>query len=157
MHGLTHDHVAAMHWVAGHAGEGARFAVITGRSWESDYVSEWFPALAGRTSVATVQGSEWRGFSRFVERLAAYRQLQNCADKTASCLDTWSAGWNERSAFAFLPKGALFGPRSAPDCCPSLRETLRLSDRYVIVYDGPGATIFAPVDVVGLVSAPTSR
>lgn len=154
MHGLTPDHVAAMRWVAAHTEEGARFAVVTGRGWESDYVSEWFPALAGRTSVATVQGSEWRGLPRFLERLAAYRQLQNCADKTASCLDAWSLGSKQMGVYGFLPKGALFGPRSPSDCCAALRETLRVSDRYVVVYDGPGATIFAPAD--GVASGPGS-
>jgi hypothetical protein len=159
MYGLAVDHVAAMRWVATNADADGRFAIVTGRGWESDYLSEWFPTLADRTSAATVQGSEWRGLSTFLDRLAEYRQLQNCADKTAACLEEWSARWNESSTYAFLPKGALFGPRSLADCCSALRETLRLSDRYVLVYDGPGATIFAPVDAVtsGLPSAATRR
>jgi hypothetical protein len=158
LHGLAHPHVAAMRWVATHAGNSARFAVVTGSSWEYDYVSEWFPTLAGRTSAATVQGSEWGGFPTFLKRLAAYRQLQECADKTAACLEEWAVSWNEPSTLAFLPKGALFGPESPADCCPALRETLRLSDRYALIYDGPGASIFAPVDAVaGTSSAPTSR
>ncbi len=65
MHGLTGAHVAAMSWVAANTKDSERFAVVTGRAWESDYVSEWFPTLAERTSVATVQGSEWRGLSAF--------------------------------------------------------------------------------------------
>jgi hypothetical protein len=148
MYGLAKDHVTAMRWIATHTEAGARFAVVTGRTWESDYISEWFPALAERTSVGTVQGSEWRGLPAFLERLATNRQLQNCADKTAACFDNWAAGWNEPSTYAFLPKGALFGPRSATDCCAALRETLRLADRYTLVYDGPGATIFAPVNAL---------
>jgi hypothetical protein len=159
MHGLSRAHVAAMSWVAANTVESARFAVVTGRAWESDYVSEWFPTLAERTSVVTVQGSEWRGLSAFLARLAAYRQLQACADRTATCFEHWSGAWDERSTFAFIPKGALFGPRSPADCCPALRETLRLSDRYVLVYDGPGATIFAPVGPVAssLPSVSTSK
>jgi hypothetical protein len=156
MYGLAKDHVTAMRWIAGHTEAGARFAVVTGRMWESDYISEWFPVLAERTSVGTVQGSEWRGFPAFLERLATNRQLQNCADKTAACFDDWAAGWNEPSTYAFLPKGPLFGPRSATDCCAALRETLRLADRYTLVYDGPGATIFAPVNALTSASGPAS-
>jgi hypothetical protein len=145
LHGLTTEHVAALRWISANAEEGAQFAVVTGRSWEADYLSEWFPVLADRTSVATVQGSEWRGLPTFLDRLASYRQLQKCADKTATCIEEWSGGWDEASTLVFLPKGRLFGPISSPDCCTALRETLGLSDRWVRVYDGPGATIFKPV------------
>jgi hypothetical protein len=159
LHGLAADHKVAMRWVSGHVTADQRFAIVTGTSWEYDYISEWFPALAERTSAATVQGSEWRGLPAFLDRLAAYRQLQSCADRTAACLEQWAERWDETSTYAFLPKGALFGPRSAADCCPALRETLRLSDRWVLLYDGPGASIFAPVDVVaaGTPVAGTSR
>jgi hypothetical protein len=159
LYGLANDHGAAMRWVAANTDEDARFAVLTGRQWESDYLSEWFPVLARRTSVATVQGSEWGGLNGFIDRLAEDHQLQDCADKTVTCLEEWAARWDERRAFALLPKGRLFGPTSSTDCCPALRETLTLSDRWVLLYDGPGASIFAPADVVaaGSPAAGTSR
>ncbi len=145
LYGLSTDHVAAMEWVRDHTQEGAQFAVVTGHAWESDYVSEWFPAVAGRTSVATVQGSEWRGLDAFVERLTIYRQLQACTHQTASCLRSWADGWSLQGTSIFIPQGQLFGPSSSGDCCPALRETLLASAAYRVVYDGPGATIFTPV------------
>jgi hypothetical protein len=145
LHGLAADHVAAMDWVRSGVGKEAAFAVVTGRAWESDYLSEWFPVLAERTSIATVQGSEWTGIETFLKRLAMYRQLQDCAAGTANCLESWIEGWHLSGAYVFLPKGQLFGPSSPTDCCPALRETLLNSDRYLLVYDGPGASIFAPV------------
>jgi len=146
LHGLEVDHVAAMQWVRSDAGDNAAFAVVTGRSWESDYLSEWFPVLAERTSIATVQGSEWTGIESFLTRLAMYRELQDCATATATCLESWTDGWHATGAYVFLPKGQLFGPTSPTDCCPALRETLRESTHYRVIYDGPGATIFAPAD-----------
>jgi hypothetical protein len=146
LHGLSLDHVAAMEWVRDSAEGDATFAVVTGRDWAADYVSEWFPVFADRTSVATVQGSEWRGIDAFIERLTIYRQLQDCAEQTASCLSSWADGWSLQGASIFIPKGQLFGPSSTRDCCPALRETLLASAAYGVVYDGPGATIFAPAD-----------
>jgi hypothetical protein len=144
LHGLQPDHVTAMSWVVDNTDADAAFVVITDRYWEGDYLSEWFPVMAERRSLATVQGSEWRGFKAFVDRLAQFRQLQNCANRTVTCLDDWVVRWKQPSAYVFLPKGRLFGPTSPIDCCAALRETLALSDRYRLVYDGPGASIFAP-------------
>jgi hypothetical protein len=145
LHGLTADHVAAMHWVAANSDADARFAVVTGRAWQADYVSEWFPVLAYRMSLATVQGSEWLGIDAFIDRLAMNRQLQLCSFSTATCFESWISSWNVGGAEIFLPKGRLFGPLSASDCCPALRETLMSSTDYRVMYDGPGATVFAPV------------
>jgi hypothetical protein len=142
--GVQPGHLAAMSWVVKNTDDDASFLVISNRSWERDYLSEWFPVIADRTSLATVQGSEWRGFTAFVDRLAQFRQLQNCANRTVTCLDDWVVRWKQPPAYVFLPKGRLFGPTSPIDCCAALRETLALSDRYRLVYDGPGASIFAP-------------
>jgi len=158
LHGLDDGHVAAMEWVRENADPGARFVVISGRTWERDFLSEWFPVLAGRTSLATVQGSEWTGIRAFLERLAMYHQLQSCAGRAVTCVDDWIDRWADGPVDVFVPKGRLSGPGSLSDCCPALRETMATSDRWVAIYDGPGATIFAPVGgVAGLSSAPTSR
>jgi hypothetical protein len=146
LHGLQPDHVAAMAWISRNEGEDATFAVVTGRAWESDYLSEWFPVLANRISVATVQGSEWTGIDSFLERLAMDRQLQDCATRTKTCIASWVSGWDQEGAHLFLPKGQLFGPSSPTDCCPALRETLAASADFRVIYDGPGATIFAPAN-----------
>lgn len=144
MHGLADGHVAAMEWVRENSDPGARFAIITGRPWESDYLSEWFPVLAGRRSLATVQGAEWTGLEAFLDRLAMHRQLEGCARRTAACVDEWIDRWATEPVYVFVPKGRLYGPGSPGDCCPALRDTLLASDRYRLVYDGPGASIFAP-------------
>jgi hypothetical protein len=146
LYGLQPDHVAAMAWARQNSKSDAQFAVVTNRDWGSDYLSEWFPVVAERRSVATVQGSEWKGFPAYLHRLAMDRQLQDCAVRTAACLDDWLKGWDLQGIYFFLPKGQLYGPTSPSDCCPALRETLRASSRYRLVYDGPGATIFAVAD-----------
>jgi hypothetical protein len=158
LHGLDEGHVAAMEWVRDRSDSAATFAVISGRTWETDYLSEWFPVLARRTSIATVQGAEWTGIRAFLDRLAMDRQLQACAGSTARCVDDWTSRWALGPVYVFVPKGRLSGPSSYTDCCPALRETLMADGRYRLAYDGPGASIFAPVAApAALWLAPTSR
>lgn len=159
LHGLQSSQAAAMIWARTNTPPSAVFAVVTDRYWEADYLSEWFPVVAQRTSSATVQGSEWRGVDAFLQRLAMYRQLQTCASRTDRCITDWLRGWRQPPTYVFLPKGPLYGPNSPDDCCPALRETLTTSNSYLLVYDGPGASIFAPADGAGsgFPSAPTSK
>jgi hypothetical protein len=142
--GLSNDLVAAMTWVDAHVDSTEGLAVVTGKTWEVDYVSEWFPVLSEHRSLATVQGSEWTGRESFIARLASYRQLQACANRTEKCVGDWSLRWTEALPFVFIPKGLLAGPLSAPDCCTALRVTLSRSNDFHVIYDGAGATIFAP-------------
>jgi hypothetical protein len=149
LHGLATDQVAAMGWVRANVNQNTGFAVVTERAWDLDYLSEWFPVLTGRTSIATVQGSEWLGIDTFLDRLAMHRQLQRCSARTVTCIESWAKAWGSGGAEIFVPKGRLFGPASPTDCCPALRETLMSSPDYRLVYDGPGASIFAPATRAG--------
>ena len=148
LHGLAEGHVDAMTWVRENSDPSAEFAIVAGRAWENDYLSEWFPVLADRKSLATVQGAEWTGIDAFLQRLTMHQQLQVCARRTAACVSDWTDRWAPGPIYVFVPKGQLYGPNSPFDCCPALRETLSASDRYRLVYDGPGASIFAPIDVI---------
>ncbi len=133
---------AAATWTGRHTTPGAQFAVVTGEAagWEGE--QEWFPVLAGRVSQATPQGTEWLGAGRWRQLYLANAALQACASEDARCLLTWSAQQRIPLQYVFLPKGQLRGPTSPPDCCSSLRLSLRASPAFVIVYDGPGATIY---------------
>ena len=87
-----------------------------------------------------------------------YHELQACARHQVTCVDDWIDRRAAGPVYVFIPKGRLSGPASHGDCCPALRETMAASDKWVVIYDGPGASIFAPVDAVaGVSSAPTSK
>lgn len=137
---VSDDQRTAMEWVAANLPPNASVAVVTGLDfWEGDRVSEWFPVLAQRRSVATFQGYEWLGVERWRAQLDAIRDLQACDRRLADCLVAWQAKYNLGASFVMMPKGIVGGPPSAIDCCPSLRSTLRAEGE--VVYDGPGATI----------------
>ena len=144
VHALSPERRAAMSWVATELEPEARVALITGSFWTRDPDSEWFPLLAQRTSVATVQGSEWLGAIAFNERFRAHHTLQVCVhEASVSCVHDWLA---ERPAeFLYLPTGHLHGPNSPPDCCTELRRRLVADPGFDVVYEGPGATILKVV------------
>ena len=84
-------------------------AVITGVGWGYDDLSEWFPALTGRTSVNTVQGYEWAGSNVWAAKNLLSGNLQNCVNAAAplSCVESTLARYH-------APVGLLYvaGPQS---------------------------------------------
>jgi hypothetical protein len=144
--GTRPDERAAMAWAASNTPSDARFLIVSGDNWALDRPSEWFPVLAHRQSVATVQGYEWVEDGAFARRLSAYRLLQLCSGRDRACLTGWA--WTNATQFdyVYLPK---LTPNQAAlvsddrECCPALRASLRADASYQVVYDGDGATIFA--------------
>lgn len=87
---VTNADLAAFHWVEVNAPEDSRFALITQGLALRDASSEWFPALTGRRSIATVFGFEWIQSADFAGRIERYRSLQTCAFEDTGCLEAWS-------------------------------------------------------------------
>lgn len=79
----------AMNWVRTHTPDSSRFLVLTGTSSVScDSVMEWFPALTGRQSIFTVQGTEWTQGANFNQYVPSTYAPQKClSGGDASCLD----------------------------------------------------------------------
>jgi hypothetical protein len=137
MGALTPDELEAMNWVADETSPDARFLVVAGTPWEIDRTSEWLPAIANRKSVATVQGFEWRPIGEFARKKQQYIDLQGCAGWISQCLRDWSRNTGETFTHVYIPK--------SPDrnCCQLLRYSLERDRRYRLIYDGPGAVLFA--------------
>jgi hypothetical protein len=142
MASLDVDARAAMAWARTSLPTSARVVIVTGRPWYEDATAEWFPYLAGRRSVATVQGFEWMGASAWQAQLDASAALQSRASDTVTSLEGWSLTYRVQYDYVYLPKGPLGGVTSGPDCCTALRQTLAASSDYSVAYDGPGASIF---------------
>jgi hypothetical protein len=141
MASLSTDARTAMAWARASLPASARVVVVTGRYWYEDATSEWFPYLAGRPSVATVQGYEWAGASAWQTQLELFEALQAHATDTAASVEAWGTENRVAYDYVYVPKGQVGGVTSVSDCCTALRQTLRESSSFEIVYDGPGATI----------------
>ncbi len=144
--GLTPEQRGAMRWAADATPPGARYLIVTGSLFPTrDRVSEWFPALSGRVSVATVQGYEWAPDQAFARRVARYPALQRCAYRGADCVAAWASDNDAPFDYLYLPKGptgASTTPALVEDCCWALRTSVAQDARFEPVYDGPGATIY---------------
>lgn len=125
----------------------AAVLVVTGQErWALDAFSEWFPVLSGRSSVATVQGTEWLPGATFADRIEAYEDLQVCADQDPACLERWSARYQLPFDHVFIPRQPYTRPVGTggddEDCCAMLRWSLRHSADYQLIFDDPGGTAF---------------
>jgi hypothetical protein len=78
----------AMTWLRENTPPDSRFLVLTGTTSVScDSVLEWFPALTGRQSIYTVQGTEWTKGKDFNRYVVSTYPVQNCLSSgDASCL-----------------------------------------------------------------------
>jgi hypothetical protein len=71
---LSQNDRAAMRWIAENTSKDGVFIVIpASQMWQSDPISEWFPALTKRTNYFTVQGYEWT--NQFNDRRVKYSSI----------------------------------------------------------------------------------
>ncbi len=142
--GLKADERAAMRWVAVNTAPQSKFAIISANGWSRDRTSEWFPVLAARKSVATVQGTEWLGDGAgFSQQQNDFRALQACANKDSDCLNQWAVMTHKPFDYVYITKIPPSVDMTAKDpCCASLRNALQADKRYSLVYDTTAASIF---------------
>ena len=77
----------SMQWVKGNTFEDDKFLIITGMTnGFCDPVNEWFPALTGRQSITTLQGSEWLRGETFQTFSMATQRTQTCG---MDCVDQY--------------------------------------------------------------------
>lgn len=115
----------------------ARLLIVAGTPWEIDRTSEWLPALTGRTSVATVQGFEWRPIGQFARKKREYNDLQRCAGWVSRCVRDWARATGQQYTHVYIPKSP------DRDCCRLLRYSLERDPAYRLLYNGPGGELFA--------------
>jgi hypothetical protein len=127
----------AMRWIARETPPSSRVLVIPPVVWPSERYSEWFPVLAKRPSIVTVQGREWNPDGEFHRIEQMHFRLLDCRDAAAGCLDDWQRETRLDFTHVFVP-----GPADG-GCCGRLRRSLREDGRWLLVYEGQGGQVFA--------------
>ena len=127
---------AAMDWTRG-SKDPNHYLIVTGANWALDSTSEWFPYLTGHVSVATVQGKEFTDTASWASAVSLGGRVQACSTRGLDCLITLRR--DVEFDAVYVPKPA--SGASSADCCVALRNDLRRSSDYRIIYDGPGATV----------------
>ena len=128
---LTPAEVEAMAWIAAETPEEARFLVVSRNGWYADRDGEWFPALAQRDNVATVQGYEWVA-GEFDRRANLQVMAQSCLPAPGSCYGDLSL--LESFDYVYIPE----------TCCQNLRALLEQEWRYARIFDN-GAVVLQVV------------
>jgi hypothetical protein len=139
----------AMAWAAQETPSSSQFVVLSGSSsWWTDRQSEWFPDLTGRTSIATVQGTEWLTTKPFSVSASEYSDLQDCTDQSSSCLDSWTSRTGASFDYVYVstmvPTGGANGAHSGVDSSHhfAIEYALKSDPHYTLVFENSGAAIF---------------
>lgn len=135
----------AMTWVRDHTPDSSRFLVLTGTSSVScDSVLEWFPALTGRQSIFTVQGTEWTQGPNFNAYVTSTYAAQKCLTSgEASCLDAAVS----RSAYDFIYVSKILRvdncvPLVPQKTFPAFLEHMSADPSFQTVYETDEVVIF---------------
>src|SRR5262249_909755 len=133
---VSPDERYAMRWIASTSAPDSRYLIIPTSAWETARTLEWFPVLANRVSVATVQGSEWLPAGAFQRYVNAYYEGGQCGCEDADALERWSVDSGQAFTDVYIAK---YG---RGECCAPLLDSLATDARYRLTYDGPGATVY---------------
>jgi hypothetical protein len=138
---LAQSQRRAMDWLRENTPAASRFVVISGIDLAGiDYVSEWFPALTDRISVATPQGYEWFPDQVFDARWEAHAGLQRCLRQGADCLEAWAEEARTTYDYVFVVKRQGIG--GADSTGGGLYESLLESPSYLAIYDLEDVAVF---------------
>ncbi|HEX5808298.1 MAG TPA: glycosyltransferase family 39 protein [Anaerolineales bacterium] len=133
----------AMIWVSQNTPPESRFLVLTGTTSVScDSVLEWFPALTGRQSLYTVQGTEWTEGQNFNNYVRSTYAVQSCLTSgDVACLDEAI----DRSAYDYI---YISKRQRVNNCAPT--DMLRTFPFFLESVDAaPGfSTVYETDDVV---------
>lgn len=134
---LSPEERSAMQWVRHHTPPAGQFLVYGYDDYGhfADRTAEWFPVLAERRSIITIQGYEW--LPNFAGKIAQYKQANSCKTSTTACLEEWSHKWNATFTHVFIAVGP-----SQP-CCQPLLASLQSDPHYELIYQDTGAVVFA--------------
>jgi hypothetical protein len=140
---LYPDDQEAMYWVSNNTPADSRFLVLTGTTSVScDSVTEWFPALTGRQSLFTVQGTEWTKGENFGAFIKSENDLQDCVLGNIACVDTLIAP--SQYDYVYLSK-SLHVDNCRPAAVrtfPYFVESVHTDNRYEVIYETDGVMIY---------------
>ena len=135
---VTREERQALGWVSESTPASACFVVVTSAdSWAEDPISEWFPALTRRVSLATPQGAEWLDQSEYARRYGLYDSLKRCRTADAACLMSCLGAVPSAPTYVLISK--VLRGNNVP---MQLAHSIGGSRSFSRVFENPGVVIF---------------
>jgi hypothetical protein len=141
---------SAMMWIKNNTPEDSQFLVLTSETEAMcDSSSEWFPALAERKSLSTLQGREWILGKKFGEFIGHRINLQNCIDENLGCLNNEAEYFGANFDYIYISiktptnncKAANLSNRTTVGLVVALENSIN----YSIKYHSEDAVIFEKI------------
>jgi len=133
----------AFDWIKTNTRSQDAFLVLTGESPLNDPVSEWFPALTERTSIATVQGYEWDRNNSFESILSRSANVQKCLGESIQCVTSWAESAHIVFDYIYIHNPVLQTDALTGESYASALGDLAVSQGYAqLVYQDAAVSIY---------------
>lgn len=149
---LSQNHVStgeqtAMQWVKENTLADSQFLVLTGEPEAMcESSAEWFPALAERVSLSTLQGREWLLGNKFGEFIGHRAGLQGCIDEGLECLQREGGYFGVNYDYIYVSVKTPTNNCRAVDASRQSTRGIILaldgSPEYMVAYETSDAVIF---------------
>ena len=134
---LTEEIQEAFVWIEENTAPSTSFliypSVESNRFWWNDYLSEWFPVIAKRHSVTTVQGYEWVP-ELFEQKVFSYYWLRACDKPGPACVEIWEEFNNYEIDFLVI---------DIDEDRPDFVNSFEMNDDYSLFYENFRLIVFA--------------
>ncbi len=104
---------AALRWIADSTPDSARIVLLPAELFMDDDVSEWLPALTGRTNVTLMQGMEWLDGNVYELRVHLQAEVVQAVRRGPTAFDEWARG-QDNGEFLFIPTRSARHPLMRP-------------------------------------------
>ena len=143
---VSPENQKAFQWVAENTPIDSRFLVITGNTdLFADWTLEWFPVLANRMSLTTIQGYEWLDGKNFSEHVNTIQLLQHCLTNSTplECVETQAEKLGPDYDYIYIAK------KTAPENYTTIIrgdglifQLSQMEEQYQMVYRSEEAFIY---------------
>lgn len=137
---LDSSDLSAMVWIRENIPENSKFLVLTGITPFKDATSEWFPAIANRVSVATIQGREWIQEADFNKKYEESIEIQECVIDPLACFE-WNIETEIDYNYIYLRKTIPLQNFSTISTT-GLEFLLRSLNQYELVFENKSVLLF---------------
>lgn len=133
-----------MLWVKQNTPSGSTFLVLSSvADWQLDRYSEWFPVLANRTSINTVQGTEWLPNNAYSSSEEKYKNLKQCFYTGSICVTNWLNRNSYKADYIYITKGTCLP--QAIYCTDSIIQDFLKNKSYENIYHSQSSFIFKKI------------